>query len=172
MNLAKHTTSWIAIALSLLLAAPALADSCRVVEVLAGDTLTVEPVEGGDRGKVRLHGIDAPEMRQPYGQAAQVFVINAVLYKTVDIRPAAQGKDHDGRIMAVVEIPGVGILQELLLTEGLARVSPQLCKDCDAWEALQEEARGKRKGLWGGEPAEPWEWSRLIKEAKTLKNKK
>jgi endonuclease YncB( thermonuclease family) len=131
----------------------------RVVDVADGDTITVEPVQGGDRAKVRLHGIDAPELRQPYGQAAKAFVINSALYKTADVMPTPQGKDRYGRIVAVVEIPGAGLLQELLLSEGLAWVYTRYCKDCGAWIALQVAAKAKRKGLWGDSaPVPPWEW--------------
>ena len=137
----------------------------RVVEVVDGGTLTVEPTQGGDRVKVRLHGIVTPEANQPYGQAATVFVINSVLYKTVDVRPTQQDKDGYGRVIATVEVPGAGILQEMLLTEGLAQVDTQDCKDCGAWEGTQAEAKEKRKGLWAGNPVEPRDWKRELRKA-------
>ena len=138
---------------------PAWAWEARVVAVADGDTITVEPIQGGDKAKVRLHGIDCPETNQPYGQTAKAFVIEAVLFKEVDVHPSPQGKDRYGRIVAVVEIPGVGVLQELLLEAGLAWVYPQYCKDCGAWEMLEAEARNQRKGLWiEDKPVEPWEY--------------
>ena len=148
------------LALCLLLVSPAAyAGEYLVVAVSDGDTITVEPLQGGDRAKVRLHGIDAPELRQPYGQAAKIFVINTVLYKEVDIRPTPQGTDRYGRIVAIVDVPNYGILQELLLEAGLAWVYPAYCKDCSSWEAMQAEARRLRKGLWTDEsPVEPWKW--------------
>jgi endonuclease YncB( thermonuclease family) len=143
----------------LVLSAPAVAWEARVVNVADGDTITIEPIEGGDRAKVRLHGIDCPETKQPYGQTAKAFVSKAVLFKTVDIQPSPQGKDRYGRIVAVIEIPGVGVLQELLLEVGLAWVYPQYCKNCGAWEAMEAEARRQRNGLWTEDkPIEPWEW--------------
>jgi endonuclease YncB( thermonuclease family) len=96
-----------------LISIPAFAELYRVVAVSDGDTLTIEPIEGGDRAKVRLHGIDAPELRQPYGEAAKTFTREAVLFKEIDVRPMPQGTDRYGRIVAIVEIPGAGILQEL-----------------------------------------------------------
>jgi endonuclease YncB( thermonuclease family) len=135
------------------------AEQFRVVAVSDGDTLTVEPIEGGDRGKVRLHGIDAPELRQPYGEAAKAFTLNMTLFKEIEVQPTPQETDRYGRIVAIVEIPEVGILQELLLESGLAWVYPAYCKDCTSWETMQEEAREQRKGLWKDEnPVEPWEW--------------
>jgi endonuclease YncB( thermonuclease family) len=143
----------------LALSAQAQAWEARIVAVADGDTITAEPIKGGERIKIRLHGIDAPETRQPYGQAAKGFVTNLVLFKEVDVQPTPQGKDRYGRIVAVIEIPGVGILQELLLEAGLAWVYRNYCKDCEAWEQLETEARNQRKGLWIEEkPIEPWVW--------------
>jgi endonuclease YncB( thermonuclease family) len=143
----------------LLMPLTALAWEARVVDVADGDTVTVEPVKGGERIKVRLHGIDAPETRQPYGHAAKGFVSNATLYKIVDIKEAQQGKDRYGRTVAVVVIPNVGILQEMLLVNGLAWVYLQYCKNCAAWMALQNQAQGQRRGLWADKnPIPPWAW--------------
>ena len=138
---------------------PSLAWEARVVEVTDGDTITVEPANGGDRVKIRLHGIDAPETRQPYGQTAKGFVNGAALHKQVDVRVTPQGKDRYGRVIAVIALPDGTILQELLLEAGLAWVYPQYCKNCKAWEAMEAEARSRRKGLWTEEnPVEPWKW--------------
>jgi endonuclease YncB( thermonuclease family) len=121
----------------LFISIPAFAWEARGVAVSDGDTITIEPVQGGDRAKVRLHGIDAPELRQPYGEAAKTFTLNKTLFKEIDV-------------------PGAGILQELLLEAGLAWVYPAFCKDCNEWETIQEQARRQRKGLWAEKnPVEP-----------------
>jgi len=146
-----------------LLPAAAQAELYRVTSVVDGDTIAVVPLQGGERVKVRLHGIDAPEFDQPHGLAATVFLIETVLYKEVDVRPTAQGTDRYGRIAAVVKIPGGDILQKMLLKAGLAWVWPQSCRDCKAWEKIQARAKKRRKGLWADEnPMEPWRW-RAIK---------
>jgi len=137
--------------LLLLFAVSAHAEEYRVVAVSDGDTITVEPIHGGDRAKVRLHGIDAPEMNQPYGQAAKTFVVNAVLYKVVDVRPAPQGTYRYGRIVAIVAVPQAGTLQELLLDAGLAWVWTRYCRDCGDWQAIQAKARDAGRGLWAGD---------------------
>jgi len=143
----------------LFISIPAFAWEARGVAVSDGDTITIEPVQGGDRAKVRLHGIDAPELRQPYGEAAKTFTLNKTLFKEIDVRATPQGTDRYGRIVAVIDVPGAGILQELLLEAGLAWVYPAFCKDCNEWETIQEQARRQRKGLWAEKnPVEPWEW--------------
>ena len=52
--------------LLLLLPLTAYADPYRIVEVTDGYTVVIEPVEGGDRTKVRLHGIDALNGSSPW----------------------------------------------------------------------------------------------------------
>jgi endonuclease YncB( thermonuclease family) len=142
----------------LLLTSPAHGWPARVVEVTDGDTLVVEPPQGGERSKVRLHGIDTPERRQPYGEAATAFTRQMVLYRQVDVQPTPQGKDRYGRMVALVVVAEGETLQEMLLDAGLAWVYPRFCKDCKAWEAKQDKARKGKHGLWKGNAVPPWEW--------------
>lgn len=146
----------------LLSALPAFAWEGRVVDVADGDTITVEPIKGGDRVKVRLYGIDCPETRQPYGQTAKGFISDVALYKAVEVDVAKQGKDRYGRTVATITIKGVGILQELLLNSGLAWVYPKYCKDRSDWYTLEAKARKAGRGLWQDKkPVSPWEWRKM-----------
>ena len=148
---------------------PAIAHAAmqRVVDVTNGDTIIIGSLHGGDRARVSLHGINAPEMNQPYGQASKAYVLRLVRNKLVDVEPTPQGKDQYGRVVAIVHVPGAGVLQELLLQEGLAWVYPQHCKNCGAWEAMQAQARREKKGLWAGEnPVPPWQWRKAQKKKK------
>ncbi|WP_298031856.1 thermonuclease family protein [uncultured Desulfovibrio sp.] len=129
----------------------------RVVKVADGNTITVEPERGGDRVKIRLHGVDAPEKNQPYGQSSRGFVNNAVLFKTVDAKPMS--KDRYGRTVGIVTLQNGDVLQELLLDRGLAWVYERYCTNCDDWRSLQDNARRNHKGLWSDKsPMPPWEW--------------
>ncbi len=133
----------------------------RPLAVMDGDTITVEPDKGGERVKVRLHGIDAPEARQPYGRAAKDFVIKAVLFRSVELQESPQKRDRYGRTVAVVLLPGGESLQAVLLRAGLAWVWPRYCVNCAAWQAAQDEARLAGRGLWAQTaPVPPWEWRR------------
>ena len=144
--------------LCLVLAAPAKAATHRVVFVHDGDTLTVEPLKGGDLVKVHLYGVECPEINQPYGETARDFVQKLTLFKEIDVQPAAQDTNRQDNAV-IVEVPGMGDLQALLLSEGLAWVYPQVCKDCETWAAMQAQARIWRKGLWiAKEQVPPWEW--------------
>ena len=57
--------------ISLFLYSPALADTLqgKVVKIADGDTVTIVD-DLGDKHRIRLAGIDAPEKDQPYGDVS------------------------------------------------------------------------------------------------------
>lgn len=131
----------------------------RIVAVTDGDTITVEPLAGGQQIKIRLHGIDAPERKQPAGESARAFVFDVALYKSVEIEE--KGWDRYGRLVAVIWLPCGENLQKFLLKSGFAWVWPRYCRNCRDWEKLQAEAQENKRGLWANPDAiPPWEWRR------------
>lgn len=142
----------------------ALAWPGRVIAVSDGDTISVEPVAGGDIVKVRLHGIDCPERKQASGETARFFVNELVLFQTVEIDEQPGGRDERnrdryGRTVAIVYLANGECLQAELLKAGLAWVWPRYCRNCPEWARLQQEAAATRRGLWAEEtPIPPWEW--------------
>jgi endonuclease YncB( thermonuclease family) len=133
----------------------------QVVAVSSGDIIVIESIGGGKREEVRLHGIGAPELSQPYGMVARAFVTHATLFREVNVQPVQQNRDQQGRILALIQVPGVGILQERLLEAGLAWVWPRYCRVCPVWDKMQAYARAQGKGLWAdANPVPPWEWRR------------
>lgn len=147
----------------------------RVVDVADGDTITVEPAEGGDRIKVRLWGIDCPELNQPFGNAARSFISNTLLFKDVKINPRAH--DRYGRLVADVyyaqdPVYGPFQIQAELIKAGLAWVYPKYCTDsipCDSWKEMQDEtAIAKQAGLWQtNDEIPPWQWRKSKKEKRS-----
>lgn len=146
-------------AVVLLMLVPSIAGAWtgRVAAVIDGDTLVVEPIEGGEHITIRLHGIDAPERKQPGGETATGFVF-CFLYQAVEVEP--KGKpDRYGCTVAIIILPDGDSLQAALLRAGLAWVWPLYCRDCQEWQALQEEARVAGRGIWQHhQPIEPWKW--------------
>ena len=143
---------------ALLSASTAFAWPARVVDVTDGDTIVVEPARGGDRVKVRLYGIDAPEMKQPGGRFAKAFVQKATLYQVVDIEE--KDTDRYKRTVAIVHLRDT-TLQDLLLRDGGAWVYTKYCKsvECSAWKQLERDAARLKRGLWYYDnPVPPWEW--------------
>lgn len=131
----------------------------HVIAVTDGDTLIVAPTTEGGLVRIRLHGIDAPERRQDYGEEAKNFVGETVLSALVEIDDL--GIDRYGRIVAVVTLQDGETLQATLLRAGLAWVWSRYCRDCADWESLQAESRAAGRGLWQDPaPVPPWDWRR------------
>ena len=131
----------------------------QVVSVTDGDTIKVlDP--GGQQVKVRLYGIDTPEKKQAFGQAAKKYTANMIAGKVVEIEEV--DKDRYGRIVGIVMIGGKNVNQELV-RDGYAWVYKQYCKkpECREWQALEQAAKASRWGLWlDPAPMPPWDWRR------------
>lgn len=135
---------------------PALAWQGRVVSISAGDTLTVQPVEGGEQVQVKLWGITSPETYQPGGQLAKSFVDNLCLFKVVDIKDKALSSAN--QLFAMVHLEDGSTLQQQLLENGLAWVYDKECKGCYRWKMVEREAQKSSLGIWNQEaPTQPWE---------------
>ncbi len=138
-----------------------LADAARAetlaghVRVLDGDTLAV----AGQR--VRLDGIDAPEIRQTCtlngrrwacGKAARQAMRKLVGRNTVRCEVSGRGKY--GRAIGTCFANGRNLQQELV-RQGLAlatrKYSTRYVPDEDA-------ARAEGLGMWSGSFVEPWRW--------------
>ena len=78
--------------------------SARVSRVFDGDTLWVKPLDGGKYRKLRLEGIDAPEICQSGGEASRDVLARRVLNQVVEVRVRAQ--DDYGRGVARIEHQG------------------------------------------------------------------
>ena len=91
--------------LVLALSFPACADSLtgRVVRVADGDTITVLDANN-QQHKLRLFGIDAPEIKQAYGQASRKHLSALVAGKTV--LAEWYKRDKYGRTVAKVLLDG------------------------------------------------------------------
>ena len=85
--------------------------ACRVVSVHDGDTLRA--IDGSNRElRVRLHGIDAPELGQPFGRKARDYLTDLVKGREVTLR--VEGRDKYGRTLAAVVLEGREINRELV----------------------------------------------------------
>jgi hypothetical protein len=80
-----------ALALALLLSIPAPFDG-RVVAVHDGDTISV--LHDGRALRVRLHGIDAPELGQAFGRPAKQFLSSLVFKRVVHVVPVDVDRYH------------------------------------------------------------------------------
>ena len=131
--------------------------SGRVVKVQDGDTLTVLVADA--RVRVRLDGIDAPEIAQPYGKRSRESLAELCAAKQALV--AEQGKDRYGRTVGRVSCGGVPANAEQV-RRGMAWVFIRYAPAGSPLYALERDARGRREGLWAdGQPTAPWEWRKL-----------
>lgn len=148
--------AWVAL---LLLVAPLAACgetlTGSVVAVADGDTITM--LVGGERVKVRLGEIDAPERGQPWGRRAKQALTAKIAGHAVQLDTS--WSDRYGRRVGRVVYGGRDINRELV-REGHAWVYRRWLRD----ETLLDDeahARAGRLGLWSLGEAErvpPWQW--------------
>lgn len=127
----------------------------KVVGVADGDTFTFLTADNRQI-KIRLHGIDCPEKKQDYGQVAKKFTSDHIIGKKIEVDSLET--DRYGRMIALVHLPDGQILNELLLTAGLAWHYKKY-DNTAAWAYMEIDARIAGAGLWGmPNPVAPWEY--------------
>jgi micrococcal nuclease len=131
----------------------------RVTSVVDGDTIVVRTTEpGGDSVRVRLIGIDTPEISHDgrpgdcYGRRASEITRDLALDRRVELQPGREAHDRYGRLLAYVRIVGgPDDLERVLLARGAARTltSPPNDDRAAAYAGLADAARRAGRGLWG-----------------------
>ncbi len=136
----------------------------RVVGVHDGDTITGLD-ESKTQHKIRLDGIDAPELGQPFGQASKKALSEKVFGKDVVVVPKT--KDRYGRTVGHVLIDGRDVNLEML-EAGMAWHYKKYDRNAQLARA-EEEAREGKRGLWvDGDAVSPWEWRKEHKRREAV----
>jgi micrococcal nuclease len=135
--------------------------SGKVISVADGDTFTILNNEN-KQVKIRLHGIDAPELKQDFGQVSKKFLSDQVFASIVWIK--SNGQDKYGRTIGIIykipEMTGISI-NELSLQQGMSWHYKKYDQNKE-WALLEEKARDEIKGLWlFDNPIPPWSWRKL-----------
>ena len=129
------------------------AESLSFIKVIDGDTIHAQ--HNGDRIKIRLVEIDAPEMDQPFGAQSKNF-LNRLLYKK-NVTLISQGEDRYGRILGEIYVDGESANRSMIRS-GFAWVYDRHVEDLSLNE-YQDQAKAKNLGLWqGDDPIAPWVW--------------
>ena len=124
----------------------------RVSHVVDGDTVELRPE--GRTERVRLRGIDCPELKQPYGPQAKRAVAAMVTGVTVGVK--TYGKEKNGLIIADLFLDGGRSVSRILLREGFAWRASSRTPDPDL-EAAEADAQYAKRGLWSDpNPVAPW----------------
>lgn len=136
--------------------------SGKVVGVSDGDTITV--LQNKQQYKIGLYGVDCPESSQAFGQRAKEFTSAMLFGKTVEV--TVYDIDKYDRSVGVVKVDGKTV-NEALLKNGYAWLYTKYCDQsfCSEWKNLEQQANGKRLGLWVDKtPTPPWEWRKNKRE--------
>jgi len=151
------------VAAALLLAAAAVAHAAQkpvdgiVTKVTSGDTLWVTPT-GAPPVEVKLTGIEAPAVCQPWGPEARGALQEMVLQQHVELRPG--GRDRAGRVVGTVLVGGVDVGRRMV-EEGHAW-SARLKWDRGPFVKQERMAHSLGRGLHGTPGAlRPSDWRRL-----------
>ncbi len=150
----------------LITAMPASAESldCRVIGIADGNTFSCR-TNAGERLRVRLAEIDAPELKQPYGSQARQALSDHIFGKNVTL--AVKGRDGLGRTLARVGVGNIDVNSEMVRAGAAwayrARLDDRRLLD------LEAVAREFRRGLWSLHKTEqqpPWEWRAQMRKSR------
>lgn len=123
-------------------AGPVWAWQGKVTRVSDGDSVWVRPADGGPAVKLRIKGIDAPEICQAGGQAARKALAARISGRTVQLH--THGQDDYGRALATVFLDGED-LGAWMVGQGHAWAYRPGSGD---YRALQAQAQSAGRGLF------------------------
>jgi endonuclease YncB( thermonuclease family) len=121
----------------------------RVVRIADGDSLELVLIGQRERVRVRLEGVDAPELGEVFSRDAQTFLSRLLFDQQVRLN----GRDVDryGRLVARVDVGGRDA-SLVLLEAGLACQRFAVDKTLAAAEA---QARAAGRGFWAANAPKP-----------------
>jgi micrococcal nuclease len=134
------------------------AATAEVIAVHDGDTLDV--TIQGEKVRIRLYGIDAPERGQHGNVSSTRFLKRLVFEHPLEIR--AIETDVFGRTLAIILLEGrKSSVNAAIVANGYAWVNPSQCivSHCKRWKKIESQARKLKLGIWSGfDLVPPWEF--------------
>ncbi len=141
------------------------ANMLRVGRVFDGDTVSL--LISGRTERVRLIGIDAPEMAQrPWGRRAKNHLEEIISGASGAVRFERDVVERDryGRLLGYIRTPEGRLINEMMVRDGYAVLYtfPPNVKYVDLFTAAEKAARDRKLGIWGnrGLRQEPSEYRR------------
>ena len=129
-------------------------DLVIVRAVIDGDTIDVTTI-----GRVRLLGIDAPEIGRgldtsaPFAREARTRLTTLVLHRWIRLEQDGAPLDTYNRRLAYVLTEDGVFVNAVLVREGLARVAARVpLSRLDELRRAESEAQAFRRGMWGSTP--------------------
>jgi endonuclease YncB( thermonuclease family) len=130
-------------------------DPVLVRSVVDGDTLDVALF-----GRVRLLGIDAPELGRgfdtaaPFGREARERLAQLTLHRWVRLEQEGAALDVYNRHLAYVITEDGVCVNAALVRDGLARISARVpLTRLPELQRAEAEAQAFRRGMWGSAPS-------------------
>jgi len=146
--------------------------TAKVQRVVDGDTVHVVD-KNGNRFKVRLTGIDAPEQNQAYGLASKDQLKKIIFNRWVFLESKPRKGmpytlDRYKRVLAKIILNGndINLMQ---IANGYAwhfkrYQKQQTPSDRMAYDQAEKNAKRNQLGLWDEKkPIEPWKWRKMKK---------
>jgi len=119
----------------------------KVIEVNSGDVLTISNLKRPVR--VKLLGVDAPEMNQAFGDVAKKHLADLILDKSVLVEYS--GIASDSSLTGRVLLNGADIGAQMI-RDGAAWFDTNTNRlsgtDRDLYQQSEQAARNERRGLW------------------------
>lgn len=138
-----------------------------VTNIHDGDTITAKS-KNGRKIKIRLFGIDAPELAQPYGETSRRHLIKLIKDKKISYK--TEYKDTYGRTVAELFADNQS-LNTAMVNDGYAWHYKHFSKSKTLAKA-EQTARKNRSGLWKDQnPTPPWDFRKKQKELPNIHNK-
>lgn len=126
-----------------------------VIGISDGDTIKV--LQDGVPVRIRLWGIDSPELRQAFGMRAKQFTADLAFGKVVTIR--VHDVDRWKRQVAEIILPDGRNLNYEIVRAGFAWWYVRYARHDQDLERLEMEAKKEERGLWSDKnPMPPWEF--------------
>lgn len=139
--------------LGVMISTVTFAFQAKVTEILSGDTFVILRNEG--QVKVRMLGIDAPELKQTYGEEAKKYLSQLILNKDIEVKE--DKLDKYNRVVGEIFLGEKNINIEMLKTGNAWCLRSQ--KDVVQYTDAQKNAKREKKGLWKEEnPKSPWKF--------------
>ena len=125
----------------------------RVTHVSDGDTLWVQPLSGAAAQKLRLEGLDAPELCQRWGEEARAALQGLLRGQVVQVQ--SLNRDTYGRRLARIQWQGHDVGHWLVL-QGHAWSSTFQGR-VGRYDEAQQQAQAQRRGVFSqaGTPLTP-----------------
>jgi endonuclease YncB( thermonuclease family) len=143
----------------------------KVVYIFDGDTFSLKDRDTGEKIKVRIASIDAPESRQPYGKESRLALKKMIYKKPVDVD--CYKTDQYNRSICNVFKGKTDIALEMVRFGHAWHfkrfASEQSLIEYGKYMLAERQAYRAKTGLWqDNDPQPPWIWRSVNKRRKNF----